>query len=94
MILIFVQFIDENSTCISKQNILKWRRHIWDYSVCLCLIKGTPGLNGSTKGLFLFTFKGRKKLQKTTRYLRLNNGKLTKKSINGLRTVVYTIPVG
>ena len=21
------------------------RRHIWDYSVCLCPIKGTPGLN-------------------------------------------------
>ena len=21
------------------------RRHIWGYSVCLCLMKGTPGLN-------------------------------------------------
>ena len=29
------------------------RRHIWGYSVCLCSIKGAPGLN---ELIFLFLF--------------------------------------
>ena len=34
------------------------RRHIWGYSVCLCSIKGTPGLNelsasGTMKGVLI-----------------------------------------
>ena len=54
VILKFIQFFDENS--LSKQNSSRWdaaeqmgrrvlRRHTWGYSVCLCPIKGTPGLN-------------------------------------------------
>ena len=42
IILNFIQFFDENS--LSKQNSPRWDAAL-GYSVCLCPIKGTPGLN-------------------------------------------------
>ena len=39
----FIQSFDENS--LSKQNRPRWGAAFWGYFVCLCPIKGTPGLN-------------------------------------------------
>ena len=41
------------------------RRHTWGYSVCLCPIKGTPGLNelNKLKSLNMINFTSRKLIE-------------------------------
>ena len=44
----FNQFFDEiplKANIIASDGTRVLRRHIWGYSVCLCPIKGTPGLS-------------------------------------------------
>ena len=56
VIFIFLSHFSMRFLCANR-NSSRWdavlRRHIWGYAVCLCPIKGTPGLNELIKAASL-----------------------------------------